>query len=86
MNTRFEVHGRNDTRVEVEAAMPDGTVVQGFIPASIIELVPINGGNTLTITRRMPTAEEAASVQALFPIGGVVEMGEFRLVTPPVLA
>lgn len=75
---KFRVHGRHDTIVPVPAVAND-IEITGNMPASIIELVPVDAPwqGTLTITRITPTEAEKEAAIALFPIDGLVELGEF---------
>jgi len=74
MGKKYTVHSRHDTTVKVPAKTPEGHDIEGDMPCSIIELVPVDPRDTHTITLRelTPTAEDRKRIAEVFAIDSVV--------------
>jgi hypothetical protein len=84
MGRRLIVHSVHFTTEDEPAKTADGHDVMAPMPVAIIELICPGGvRSSITHVERVPKKEDADRVAATFPIGGIVEMGEFKLVTAP---
>jgi len=85
MGKRYAVHARHDTTVDVPTRTPEGHEITGQMPCALIELVPVDPRDHHTVTRReiMPNKDAQKHVAETFPVGGIVEEGEFKLVATP---
>jgi hypothetical protein len=80
----YLVHSHHKTSVEVDAKSTDGFDIKGTMPASIVELTPQDGqGATITLTLKTPLPQDVADMEALYPVGGVVQLLGFKLIAPP---
>jgi len=72
---QYKVHSRHDTLVDVPAKTPDNHEIVGRMPASIVELVPVNGvGATITLTVVAPVKAEQEKVRDLYKVGALLEL------------
>lgn len=82
--TDYIVHSRHDTHVGVKAKTAAGHEVVGAMPASIVELVPVDGdGPSITLHQHAVLPGSQDKINEVFQVGAVVRMGDFTVVEPP---
>jgi hypothetical protein len=81
MGRRLLVHSVHFTTEDVPTKTADGHDLMAPMPVAIIEMICHDGvRSSITHVERVPKKEDVDRVNATFPIGGTVEMGEFTLV------
>lgn len=84
MGRQLLVHSVHFTTEDVPSKTEDGHDLMAPMPVAIIELVcPRGVRSSIKHVVRVPKPEDVEHVTTTFPVGGIVEMGEFKLVKAP---
>lgn len=78
------VHSVHFTTEDVPTKTEDGHELMAPMPIAIIEMIcPGAVRSSILYVERVPNKEDVERVNATFPVGGIVQMGEFKLVKAP---
>jgi hypothetical protein len=84
MGRLLVVHSLHFTTEDHLVKTEDGHELMAQMPIAIIEMIcPGNVRSSIKHVERVPRPEDVERVKATFPVGGTVEMGDFKLVKAP---
>lgn len=84
MGRQLLVHSVHFTTEDVPTKTEDGHELTAPMPIAIIELIcPDSVRSSIKHVERVPKKEDVERVNATFPVGGIVEMGDFKLAKAP---
>lgn len=84
MGRHLLVHSVHFTTEDVPVKTEDGHELMAPMPVAIVEMIcPEGARSSIKHVERVPKQEDVDRVTATFPVGGTVEMGDFKLVKIP---